>query len=163
MTVLSSQSIRKRGIFTPFNERTIHKGMTFGLGPAGYDVRIAETVELGVQRTSRITYSVPRSALASTMEHFNMPDDCVAYVKDKSTWARRFVLVQNTIIEPGWRGFLTLEITYDGDDGIVIEAGSPIAQIVFHKLDEPTEQPYNGKYQDQASGPQYAIMEKEKC
>lgn len=162
MTVLSSQSIRKRGIFTPFNERTIHKGMTFGLGPAGYDVRIAETVELGVQRTSIGTYSAPKAALASTVEHFNMPDDCVAYVKDKSTWARRFVLVQNTIIEPGWRGFLTLEITYDGDDGIVIEAGSPIAQIIFHKLDEPTEQPYSGKYQDQASGPQHAIMEKEK-
>lgn len=162
MTVLSSQSIRKRGIFTPFNERTVHKGMTFGLGPAGYDVRIAETVELGTQRTSLGTYSAPKAALASTMEHFTMPDDCVAYVKDKSTWARRFVLVQNTIIEPGWRGFLTLEITYDGDDGIVIEAGSPIAQIVFHKLDEPTEQPYRGKYQDQASGPQHAIMEKEK-
>lgn len=162
MTVLSSQSIRKRGIFTPFNERTVHKGMTFGLGPAGYDVRIAETVELGTQRTSRITYNAPKAALASTMEHFTMPDDCIAYVKDKSTWARRFVLVQNTIIEPGWRGFLTLEITYDGDDGIVIEAGSPIAQIVFHKLDEPTEAPYSGKYQDQASGPQRAIMEKGK-
>lgn len=160
MTVLSSQSIRKRGIFTPFNERTVHKGMTFGLGPAGYDVRIAETVELGIQRTSRGIWNAPEATLASTMEHFTMPDDCIAYVKDKSTWARRFVLVQNTIIEPGWRGFLTLEITYDGDDGIVIEAGSPIAQIVFHKLDEPTEQPYSGKYQDQASGPQHAIMEK---
>lgn len=160
MTVLSAQTIRKHGIFTPFHERTVHKGMTFGLGPAGYDVRIAETVELGIQRASRITYSAPHSALASTVEHFNMPEDCIAYVKDKSTWARRFVLVQNTIIEPGWRGHLTLEITYDGDDGIVIEAGSPIAQIVFHKLDEPTENPYNGKYQDQKAGPQPAIMER---
>ena|SRR5690606_24355311 len=159
MTVLSAQSIRKRGIFTPFNERTIHKGMTFGIGPAGYDVRIAETVELGAQRTSIGTFHAPKSTLASTIEHFAMPDDCVAYVKDKSTWARRFVLVQNTIIEPGWRGYLTLEITYDGEDGIVIEAGSPIAQIVFHKLDEPTEAPYKGKYQDQAAGPQPAIME----
>lgn len=160
MTVLSSQSIRKRGIFTPFNDRAVYRGMTFGLGPAGYDVRIAETVELGVQRTSRGIWNASKAALASTMEHFTMPDDCVAYVKDKSTWARRFVLVQNTIIEPGWRGFLTLEITYDGDDGIVIEAGSPIAQIVFHKLDETTEQPYSGKYQDQESGPQHAIMER---
>lgn len=168
MTVLSSQSIRKRGIFTPFNERTIHKGMTFGLGPAGYDVRIAENITLGIIEGNinrfgqRFNADYGRFSLASTMEHFTMPDDCIAYVKDKSTWARRFVLVQNTIIEPGWRGFLTLEITYDGDDGIVIEAGSPIAQIVFHKLDEPTEQPYSGKYQDQASGPQHAIMEKEK-
>lgn len=159
MTVLSAQTIRKLGIFTPFSERAISNGMTYGLGPAGYDVRIAETVELGTQRTIGKTYNMPRAVLASTVEHFNMPNDCIAYVKDKSTWARRFVLVQNTIIEPNWRGFLTLEITYEGDEGVVIEAGSPIAQIVFHKLDEPTEIPYDGKYQDQDAGPQMAILE----
>jgi dCTP deaminase len=124
-------------------------GMTFGLGPAGYDVRIAEEIVL---------YN-GRSVLASTVEHFTMPFDCLAYVKDKSTWARRFVLVQNTVIEPGWRGFLTLEITCDGDQMVTIPAGSPIAQVVFHKLDEPTESPYAGKYQDQAAGPQPARLE----
>lgn len=157
--ILSGQTIRKRKIFEPFHERTTHNGMTFGLGPAGYDVRIAERLELGAQSTVKGRLMKPRFSLASTVEHFTMPDDCIAYVKDKSSWARRFVMVQNTVIEPGWRGFLTLEITYDGDEGIIIEAGSPIAQILFHKLDEPTESPYDGKYQDQASGPQPAKFE----
>lgn len=160
MTVLSAQSIRKRKIFEPFHERTIANGMTFGLGPSGYDVRIAETLHLGhYQIVSARHDRHVKSALASTIEHFTMPLDCVAYVKDKSTWARQFVLVQNTVIEPGWRGFLTLEITYEGDMPIIIEAGSPIAQIVFHKLDEPTEQPYSGKYQDQKAGAQPALVE----
>ncbi|MEE9924006.1 MAG: deoxycytidine triphosphate deaminase [Brucella anthropi] len=150
MTILSAQSIRKRGIFTPFHERTVSNGMTFGLGPAGYDVRIAETVTLDPAQ---------RAVLASTIEHFTMPNDCSAYVKDKSTWARQFVLVQNTVIEPGWRGHLTLEISYEGVEPITIRAGSPIAQIVFHMLDEPTEIIYNGKYQDQAAGPQPARLE----
>ncbi|ABS14245.1 deoxycytidine triphosphate deaminase [Brucella anthropi] len=150
MTILSAQSIRTRGIFKPFHERTLSNGMTFGLGPAGYDVRIAETLTLEPAR---------RAVLASTMEHFTMPVDCAAYVKDKSTWARRFVLVQNTVIEPGWRGFLTLEISYEGQEPITIEQGSPIAQIIFHKLDEPTESPYAGKYQDQSEGAQPARLE----
>lgn len=151
MTVLSGQTIRRMGVFTPFFERTVHNGMTYGLGPAGYDVRIDQQVMLSKGSSA---------VLASTVEHFNMPSDCIAYVKDKSTWARRFVLVQNTVIEPGWRGFLTLEITYEGGGIEIIDKGSPIAQIVFHRLDEPCESPYSGKYQDQDRGPQIAIDEK---
>ena len=40
MTVLSGQTIRRLGIVTPFAERTSDGGVTYGLGPAGYDLRI---------------------------------------------------------------------------------------------------------------------------
>ena len=123
--------------------------MTFGLGPAGYDVRIAEPIML----------APGSAALASTIEHFTMPADLLGRVADKSTWARRFVAVQNTIIEPGWRGYLTLEISNHGRDAVTIEAGSPIAQIIFDVLDEPAERPYAGKYQDQPAGAVAAILE----
>lgn len=147
--ILSAQSIRTRGIFTPFHERTKAFGMTFGLGPAGYDVRIAEDVSIA-----------PGSAtLASTLEHFNMPTDLLGKVADKSTWARKFLAVQNTIIEPGWRGHLTLELSNHGDAVIYICKGTPIAQIIFHLLDQPTEHPYSGKYQDQVAGAVDAIFE----
>lgn len=147
--ILSGQSIRERGIFTPFHERTRFNGMTFGLGPAGYDVRIKDALVLE-----------PHSAkLAVTLEHFDMPDDVLGMVADKSTWARRFVCVQNTIIEPGWRGFLTLEITNHSPDFVMVCAESPIAQIILHQLDRPTEHPYNGKYQDQPQMPVPAVME----
>lgn len=144
MTVLSGQTIRRLRPIEPFHEREVANGMSFGLGPAGYDVRIAED----------FTMTPGKFVLASTMEQFTMPDDCIAYVKDKSTWARRGICLQNTVIEPGWRGFLTLEITHHGNAFVRITAGDPIAQIVFHRLDEPAERPYNGKYQDQERGPQ---------
>jgi dCTP deaminase len=147
--ILSGQSIRRRGIFQPFHERTQSHGMTFGLGPAGYDVRIAETINLAPGAAS----------LASTVEHFTMPTDLLGRVADKSTWARQFVCVQNTIIEPGWRGYLTLEISNHSHSAITIEAGSPIAQIIFDMLDEPAERPYMGKYQDQRCGAVAAILE----
>ena len=147
--ILSGQSIRKRGIFTPFHERTAAHGMTFGLGPAGYDVRIAEGM----------TLKPGASALASTIEHFNMPDDLLGRVADKSTWARRFLAVQNTIIEPGWRGYLTLELSNHGTEALRIERGMPIAQIILEVLDEPAERPYEGKYQDQPARPVAAIAE----
>jgi dCTP deaminase len=33
------------------------------------------------------------------------------------------------------------------------------AQIIFMRMEEPTERPYTGKYQDQARGPQAARNE----
>lgn len=145
--ILPPQTIRKLGIMNPCHERTVSSsGMTYGLANAGYDVRIDQD----------ITLKPGDCALASTMEEFNMPNDVCADVKDKSTWARRFVTVQNTFIEPGWRGYLTLEIVNHSQEDVKLERGDPIAQIVFMRLEEPTEQPYNGKYQNQERGPQAA-------
>ena len=144
--ILSAQTIRRLGIISPFYERTDHAGVTYGLGPAGYDIRIAE----------HSSFINGRFGLASTIEHFNMPNDVLGIVTDKSTWARRGLAVQKTVIEPGWRGFLTLELSFHGNGEMFIEKGSGIAQIIFHRLDEPTEIPYVGKYQDQAAGPQGA-------
>jgi dCTP deaminase len=101
--------------------------------------------------------------LASTVEEFDMPETLMAIVHDKSTWARKGLAVQNTVIEPGWRGFLTLELTNHSNKVILVTKGTPIAQIVFHQLVEATEQPYEGRYQDQASGPQPArLLEKKR-
>lgn len=147
--ILSAQTIRKLKIISPFMERGIFRGKSFGLSHAGYDVRIAETIWLWPFY----------GRLASTMEHFEIPNDVCASVKDKSSWARRFVTVQNTFIEPGWRGFLTLELTRHLPWPVKIVAGTPIAQIVFEKMDAPTERPYSGKYQDQEAGPQRARVE----
>ena len=148
--ILPAQEIRRRGIFTPFHERSVIRGRSFGLSSAGYDVRVRESLRLWPGDF----------VLASTLEHFNIPGDLVAYVKDKSTWIREGINVHNTCAEPGWRGFLTLEIKNVGHKQIWIEAGDPIAQIILHQMLAPTEQPYgSGKYQDQQSGAQPARYE----
>lgn len=153
MTVLSGQTIQSRGIITPCMPRTLHLGMTYGLGPAGYDLRL----DIGDRSKMRVHLTRGEFLLAATMERFYMPNDVLGVVHDKSTWARRGLCVQNTVIEPGWRGYLTLELTNHGPEYVTLEQGCPIAQVVFHKLDEPTRQPYQGKYQDQRSGPVPAL------
>jgi dCTP deaminase len=147
--IIPAQELRRIRPVTPFCERTTHNGMTFGLGPAGYDVRIAEG----------ITVAAGQFVLASTVERFDMPNDVLGKVCDKSTWARRGLVVQNTVIEPGWRGFLTLELTNHSEHAIATQAGDPIAQIIFFRLEAATELPYAGKYQDQEAGPRPARRE----
>lgn len=152
--ILSAQTIRKLcfnepNMITPFNERTKIHGRSYGLSSCGYDVRLAKD-----------TWLWPFwGRLGSIMEYIHLPNDVVGEVKDKSTNARLFVLVQNTVIEPGWKGFLTIELTRFKPWPIYLKKGTPIAQIMFKSLDEPTEQIYDGKYQNQQYGIQKAILE----
>jgi dCTP deaminase len=148
--IASAQTLARYQPVTPFVQRQKAFGMTFGLGPAGYDIRIAEDIQL-----------LPGDfKLASSIEYFMMPNNLLGIVHDKSTWARLGLCVQNTVIEPGWKGFLTLELTnHNKDCALTIKAGMPISQIIFHMLDKDTDIPYKGKYQNQGEGPQPAILE----
>ena len=154
MTILSAQSIERLciqyGMLDPFADRTRHEGVTFGLSAAGYDVRIEFDRDGSVEEK---LLSPGEFLLASTIERFRMPGDIVGIVHDKSTWARRGIAVQNTVIEPGWEGWLTLELTNHGPEPLLLKRGMGIAQILFHRLDEPTVRPYEGKYQAQERGP----------
>lgn len=151
--ILSYQTIKALGkqglLVTPMEPRTRIHGLSYGLGPGGYDIRVAEG----------FTMWPGRFKLASSVEQFRMPDNVTGMVCDKSTWIRRGLSVHNTVIEPGWSGYLTLELKMVGWGWARVHAGSPIAQIVFSFLDNYTEAPYRGKYQGQPAGPQKAILE----
>lgn len=162
MATLSAQSIINRLVFDPrpdhdgerrpmvdpFEPRTKAFGRSFGLSSCGYDIRLAETRWVW-PLWGRLGYSV---------EHIVLPNNLWAEVKDKSTNARLFVLVQNTVIEPGWHGYLTIELTRFKPWPIRLRAGTPIAQIMFHELDQSTVMPYDGKYLGQGPKASAAIL-----
>ena len=120
-------------------------GVSHGLGEAGYDIRVKQDIILDINK---------RFKIASAIEEFDMPDNLVGVVHDKSTWARRGLSVFNTVIEPGWKGFLTLELVYHGDSRLTIQAGSGIAQVLFSETVESIA--YTGKYQNQEDRPIHA-------
>lgn len=134
-------------------------GTSWGLSEAGYDIRIKQTVSfrkfLGLFPQVKVGWAgkwkFGRFALASAEELFQMPDDMLGIVHDKSTWARRTLSVFNTVIEPGWKGYLTLELVFHGSEPVHIPAGSGIAQVIFHGLSNRAS--YNGKYQNQEDRP----------
>ena len=121
-------------------------GTSYGLSEGGYDVRLDQDVTLSVSN---------RFTLASTMERFALPRNLLGVVHDKSTWARRGLSVFNTLIEPGWEGWLTLELVYHGNGKIHLPRGCGIAQVIFHQLAERADYG-SGKYQSQERGPQEA-------
>jgi dCTP deaminase len=136
-----------------------HSPGSYGLTEAGYDIRIKQQIDFHPIAGTPYHYFdgsavnvYGRFCLASSVEEFQMPDDLVARVSNKSTWARLGVdAAFSTVIEPGWRGFLTLELVFHGDQPVTIPAGSGIVQVLFEEL--RTSANYVGKYQDQPDAP----------
>lgn len=146
-------------------------GTSYGLSEVGYDVRIQQTLIFHppkfnpqneaeafgwvdyydpVHDTSKII--IGRCVLASTLEEFNIPNNMWCEFRNKSTWARNFVDASLcTDGEPNWKGFLTLELVFQGMNPVTILAGSGIVKAVFHEITRPTE--YRGKYQNQSNKP----------
>lgn len=152
-------------------KETIH-GRSYGLAEVGYDIRLKQTVRFsptiwdfdgdGLVIPNSVTVDgnyIPRTnfCLASAIEEFDMPPNLMGVVHDKSTNIREGIQVFNSIIEPHWQGFLTVEIAFHGNRPITLEAGTPIAQVVFHELQEKAY--YEGKYQNQEDKPVNSIYE----
>jgi dCTP deaminase len=142
MIVNGSKLLTARPVEPMMKIKMKKHGVSFGLSEAGYDIRIAQDITL---------HPFKRFSLASTVEHFAMPDNLIGVVHDKSTWARRGLSVFNTVIESGWRGWLTLELVYHGWGVLRIPAGAGIAQVLFHQTMEKAL--YTGKYQHQPNEP----------
>jgi dCTP deaminase len=132
--------------------------MSYGLSAAGYDFRVKFDPNL-LNHNGEVCLCAGGFMLATTVERFAFPSDVIGFVKDKSSWARQGLALQNTVIEPGWEGYVTLELTNHSRDTIWMFDEQPIGQMIFQMLDFPTEMPYSGKYQNQEQKAVPAKME----
>jgi deoxycytidine triphosphate deaminase len=167
-------------MISPFlADKLVINGKSAGASSASYDCRIASDLTLGVNPAfiignhvarygfdrsvehllqSKLNNNYPCFSLANTIEDFCLPANVSGAVVDKSSYARVFVTALNTFFDPGFHGNATLELVNCSDQPVHIKKGDPICQFVFSWLDETTERPYVGKYQNQR-GPQPAIVE----
>ena len=94
--------------------------------------------------------------LGSTLERVAIPDDLVARLEGKSSLGRLGLLIHSTAgyVDPGWDGYLTLELSNVANLPITIYAGMKIGQISFFRLTTLADVPYGStatrsKYQGQ--------------
>lgn len=97
--------------------------------------------------------------LGNSMERICMPSNLKGTCVGKSTLARCGVGINTTPLEPGWEGYLTLEIANHTPCPIKVYVGEGIAQLEFHTLSSDPGQTYDqkgekgGKYQNQGEEP----------
>lgn len=85
--------------------------------------------------------------LGITLEYIRLPLDVLAYVIGRSSWGRLGLIIATaTVIHPGFKGCITLELVNHGDIPIVLYPGCLICQLVLHEVQPPQKKPYEGKY-----------------
>lgn len=95
--------------------------------------------------------------LASSVELFNVHRDWYFLTKNKSSIARMGIdATFNTVIDNGFKGYLTIEIVNHKPFTQTLQAGQPIMKIIPQKILFPCGI-YDGKYQNQPNEPIGAI------
>lgn len=161
--ILSDISIREqidngRIVIEPYEESNIQ--------PSSLDLRIGS--DFRVFRNSRYPYIDPRIeqpglmaqitatekepfvlhpnefALGTTYEYMELPDDILGRLEGKSTLGRLGLMIHSTAgyVDPGFKGFLTLELTNVANLPILLYPEMLIGQISFTLMTTPVEVPY---------------------
>ncbi|MFQ3285568.1 MAG: dCTP deaminase [Natronomonas sp.] len=97
--------------------------------------------------------------LGTTKERVEIPDDLLGTVQGRSSLGRLAVVIHATagIVDPGYRGQITLELSNLGTAPVALQPDMRISQVIFTELKSAASEPYGtdrgSKYQDQ-SGPQ---------
>jgi dCTP deaminase len=108
------------------------------LNPAGYDLRCSRTVVLKPKKYM----------LVATMETVELGLGVVAFLHIRSSLAREGVIGSFAVVDPGFRGQLTLNLQNVSDKDVTLTEGERIVQIVFHRLVSTAKTGYNGSYQN---------------
>lgn len=146
---------------------------SYGLTSCGYDVRLNPNefkifnsspqyryIRLGNNYSEALVKFAPSSdgfvyipansyALGVTLERFNIPNNICGRCFGKSTLARVGIIVNVTPLEPGWSGYLTVEISNSCPIPVEIPINGGIAQVQFERIEEPKWNYGKGKYQNQ--------------
>lgn len=93
--------------------------------------------------------------LGSTVEWVEIPNDLIGFVNGRSTLGRLAIVIHATagLLDPGWKGNVTLEISNLGKVPVELTPGMRIGQLTFRDLKTVCERPYGSergsKYQMQ--------------
>ena len=135
MTVLSDKEIleylrRGKIKITPFEVSC--------LNPAGYDLR----------SSTNMVIKPKHYELTATLETVELGLSVMASLHIRSSLAREGIVGSFAVVDPGFRGQLTLNLHNAGKKEITILMREPIVQMVFHTLGSSARKGYDGSYQN---------------
>src|SRR5256885_4918129 len=163
MSIKSDRWIRRmateHAMIEPFAENQARAGViSYGVSSYGYDMRVAPEFKIFtnalsavvdpkrfdpksfVEFTGDVCIVPPNSfALASSVEYFRIPRNCLTICVGKSTYARCGIIVNVTPFEPEWEGFVPLEFSNPRPPPPRINPKEGIAKGLFLTAEEAGE------------------------
>jgi len=162
--ILSDASIRKRVLEDEIRINPTPEEVQYQ--PVCLDLRLGDsytnekTSEL-FENCHIIEFESDTFHLAHTLETLNLPDDVCGLITGRSSLARNGLFFLPILVDPGFKGQITLQVFNLSGKPISLPPEKRIAQIIFMQLDQPVDEPYgekdDSKYQNQ-EGPTESRM-----
>lgn len=139
-----------------------------GIQPASYDLRLGKRilvtpikrgedgrpVDLDKEEGEKYMIRPGEFVAALTEEKLSLPNDICGRFGVKSSLARKGLIAFGGIqIDPGFVGRVAISLFNVGPEDIELKLGQALFTVEFHRLEEPTQNPYDGDYQNQLTFP----------
>jgi len=86
--------------------------------------------------------------LGVTFEYVSLPEDVSCMIMSRSSWGRLgLIIAAAAMVQPGYKGCLTLELINVSESPIALYPGLPVGQLVFHEVEAKGGfDKYKGRY-----------------
>lgn len=106
--------------------------------PAGYDLGASESITLNPEDQK----------LVATYERIELPPNLLGLLHLRSSFAREGLVASLALVDPGFRGQLTVSLINTSKTSVTIAKGEPFLQLTLIELTSEAEKPYVGQYQE---------------
>lgn len=110
----------------------------FRINPAGVDLRIDRNVRLKPKR----------QLLVASIERVELSENIVGFLHLRSSLAREGLFASLALVDPGFRGQLTVSLYNAGDSAVNLAEGERFIQLSLLRLGKPAIKKYSGRYQN---------------
>lgn len=110
------------------------------LTPAGYDLGSAED----------ITLKPGEHRLLATREKVKLSPEVMGILHIRSSFAREGLFASLALVDPGFKGQLTIALLNTSKTNLRINRGESFLQLSLIRMISGVEKPYDGSYQDSA-------------
>jgi len=110
----------------------------FRLNPAGVDLRIDRDIHVKPKQHS----------LVASMERVELSNRIVGFLHLRSSLAREGLFASLALVDPGFRGQLTVSLYNSGDSAVNLAKGERFIQLSLSRLGKPAIKEYTGRYQN---------------
>ncbi len=108
------------------------------LNPAGIDLRVARSLVL----------KPGQQTLVATVERVKLSEQFLGILHIRSSLAREGIIASLALVDPGFRGQLTVSLYNAGDRLVSLRKGERFIQLSLLRLGMPATHAYVGKYQN---------------
>jgi len=141
---LKEDNIRENGVDMRVGGEIARFKMTDELFEEGKDVSRFFQKEIGDEFVIKPNEHV----LLVTEEYLRLPNDIMAFVNLRSSFARLGLTIPPTIVDAGFEGQLTIELV-GSTFPIKLKRDTRLLHLIFAKTLSPVERAYQGRYQGQ--------------